>query len=85
MNDIDDLPDLDKMILKDFFSNYKNNENKIAIVDGFSTKSDALDILAKSLQNFELKDVKDEYCEEELSEKDLRRNQYKPKKSKSHK
>ena len=85
MNDIDDLPDLDKMILKDFFSNYKNNENKIAIVDGFSTKSDALDILAKSIQNFELKDIQDEYCEEEPSEKDLRRNQYKPKKSKSHK
>ena len=85
MNDIDDLPDLDKMILKDFFSNYKNNENKIAIVDGFSTKSDALDILAKSLQNFELKDIEDEYCEDELSEKDLRRSQYKPKKSKSHK
>ena len=85
MNDIDDLPDLDKMILKDFFSNYKNNENKIAIVDGFSTKSDALDILAKSLQNFELKDIEDEYCEDELSEKDLRRSQYKPEKSKSHK
>lgn len=85
MNDIDDLPDLDKMILKDFFSNYKNNENKIAIVDGFSNKNNALDILAKSIQNFELKDIQDECCEEEPSEKDLRRNQYKPKKSKSHK
>ena len=48
MNNVEDIPELDKLILKDFFSNYKNNENKIAIVDGFGDKYEAIHIIEKS-------------------------------------
>jgi len=52
-NDIDDIDDLDKMILKDFFSNYKNNENKVAVVDGFGDKQMALEIIDKAFGCFD--------------------------------
>ena len=46
--EITDIPELDKIILKDFFTNYKNNENKISIVDGFGCKNDAIQIIRHS-------------------------------------
>ena len=48
INDITDISNVDKLILKDFFSNYKNNENKISIVDGFKDKNEAIKIIEES-------------------------------------
>jgi inorganic pyrophosphatase len=36
------------MILKDFFANYKNNENKVTVIEGFGDRSMAIDIINKS-------------------------------------
>jgi inorganic pyrophosphatase len=49
INDIDNVPELDKLILKDFFSNYKNNEKKVVVVDGFDNKKKAIDIINESI------------------------------------
>jgi len=54
-NDITDVDEVKKLILKDFFSNYKNNENKIAIVDGFGDKNMAINIINKSKSAFKEK------------------------------
>ena len=48
INDIDDVSNVDKLILKDFFANYKNNENKVSIVDGFKNKNDAIKIIQEA-------------------------------------
>ncbi len=79
INDIGDIADLDKMILKDFFSNYKNNEQKISRVDGFSGVDDAWNIINKSLQEFNFKRMEIDNVEniENDEEKDCRRTQYK--------
>jgi inorganic pyrophosphatase len=53
-NSINDLQELDKLILKDFFSNYKNNENKVSIVDGFDSKEKALEIIYQAYQRFNI-------------------------------
>lgn len=79
MNDIGDIADLDKMILKDFFSNYKNNEQKISRVDGFGSIDDAWNIINKSVQEFDFKQVELENSlnlEDNETEKDSRRSQY---------
>ncbi len=52
INSINDIPELDKIILKDFFTNYKNNENKITIVDGFGDYNDAINIIEESKKSF---------------------------------
>lgn len=87
MSDISDMPDLDKMILKDFFSNYKNNENKVTRVDGFGNADDAWDIINRSIMSYEAKKEEDFDCTlEEETEKDQRRNQFqKSSKKKSNK
>lgn len=79
MSDIDDIPDLDKMILKDFFSNYKNNENKVTRVDGFAGKDEAWNIINKSITCYENKLEENTFnlTIEEDNEKDVRRSQYK--------
>ena len=79
MSDIDDIPDLDKMILKDFFSNYKNNENKVTRVDGFAAKDEAWNIINKSMTCHENKLEENTFnlTIEEDNEKDVRRSQYK--------
>lgn len=51
-NDVSDIQELDKLILKDFFSNYKNNENKIVLVEGFGDKKTAKEIIQKSIDRF---------------------------------
>ena len=51
-NDIDDIQELDKMILKDFFTNYKNNENKVVVVEGYGDKEMAYEIIQKSQARF---------------------------------
>jgi len=51
-NDIDDIQELDKMILKDFFTNYKNNEDKVVVVEGFGNKDMACEIIQKSHDRF---------------------------------
>lgn len=53
-NSINDLQELDKLILKDFFSNYKNNENKVSIVDGFDSKEKAIEIIYQAHQRFNI-------------------------------
>jgi len=53
-NSINDLQELDKLILKDFFSNYKNNENKVSIVDSFDSKEKALEIIYQAYQRFKI-------------------------------
>jgi inorganic pyrophosphatase len=52
INSINDIPELDKIILKDFFTNYKNNENKITIVDGFGDYNEAINIIEESKKVF---------------------------------
>lgn len=52
INDINDVSNVDKLILKDFFSNYKNNENKISIVNGFDDKNEAIKIIKDSLSAY---------------------------------
>lgn len=82
INDIQDIPDLDKLILKDFFSNYKNNENKVTKVDGFSNKEDAQEIIYKANQQFLYKeDEKNAYIEVD-EEREEKRNKYKSKQEK---
>ncbi len=87
ISEIDDVPEIDKMILKDFFSNYKNNENKVTLVDGFADRNEATDIIEKSKQRFDAKqeDESGIYVPEELNEKDQRREKYIDKKTKSKK
>jgi inorganic pyrophosphatase len=34
--------------LKDFFTNYKNNENKLTIVDGFGDYDEAIRVIEES-------------------------------------
>lgn len=80
MNNIDDIPEIDKMILKDFFSNYKNNENKITIVEGFADREQATGIIEKARQTFVAKKEENErelYVPEEEDEKTKRRESYK--------
>lgn len=48
INDITDVSNVDKLILRDFFSNYKNNENKISIVEEFQDKNEAIKIIQES-------------------------------------
>jgi inorganic pyrophosphatase len=48
INDIQDIREIDKLILKDFFANYKNNENKVTVIEGFGDRSMAIDIINKS-------------------------------------
>jgi inorganic pyrophosphatase len=52
INSINDIPELDKIILKDFFTNYKNNENKITIVDGFGDYDEAINVIEESKKCF---------------------------------
>jgi len=52
INDITDISNVDKLILKDFFANYKNNENKISIVDGFENKECAIQIIKNAQTEF---------------------------------
>ena len=52
INSINDIPELDKIILKDFFTNYKNNENKITVVDGFGNYDEAIRVIEESKQVF---------------------------------
>ena len=52
--DIGDVDEVKKMILKDFFSNYKNNENKVAVVDGFGDRKMALEIIDKSFEQYKI-------------------------------
>ena len=52
INSINDIPELDKIILKDFFTNYKNNENKITIVDGFGDSDEAINVIEESKNVF---------------------------------
>jgi len=87
ISEIDDVPEIDKMILKDFFSNYKNNENKVTFVDGFADKNEATNIIEKSKQRFDAKqeDESGIYVPEEVNEKDQRREKYNEKKTKSKK
>lgn len=87
ISEIDDVPEIDKMILKDFFSNYKNNENKVTLVDGFADKNEATNIIEKSKQRFDAKqeDESGIYVPEEVNEKDQRREKYNEKKTKSKK
>lgn len=59
INSINDIPELDKIILKDFFTNYKNNENKITIVDGFGDYNDAINVIEESKKCFLEKKVVD--------------------------
>lgn len=59
INDINDIQELDKMILKDFFSNYKNNENKVAVVDGFANKEQALKIIQAAADRFSSKKIQE--------------------------
>ena len=47
-----DDSELDKIILKDFFTNYKNNENKITVVDGFGDYDDAINVIKESKNAF---------------------------------
>lgn len=84
MSDIDDIPEIDKMILKDFFNNYKNNENKITFVEGFANRDQALEIIEKGKQKYEakLEEESQIFVPEELDEKSIRRENYKDKKSK---
>ena len=49
INDINNIPELDKLILKDFFSNYKNNDTKVVVVDGFDNRDKAIEIIQQSL------------------------------------
>lgn len=87
ISEIDDVPEIDKMILKDFFSNYKNNENKVTLVDGFADRNEATNIIEKSKQRFDAKqeDESGIYVPEEVNEKDQRREKYIDKKTKSKK
>lgn len=50
--EITDIPELDKIILKDFFTNYKNNENKITVVDGFGDYNEAIRVIEESKNSF---------------------------------
>jgi len=59
INSINDIPELDKIILKDFFTNYKNNENKITIVDGFGDYNEAINVIEESKRVFLEKKVVD--------------------------
>lgn len=52
INSINDIPELDKIILKDFFKNYKNNENKITVIDGFGDYDDAINVIEESKKAF---------------------------------
>ena len=52
INSINDIPELDKIILKDFFTNYKNNENKITVVDGFGDYNEAIRVIEESKNSF---------------------------------
>jgi inorganic pyrophosphatase len=59
INSINDIPELDKIILKDFFTNYKNNENKMTIVDAFGDYDEAINVIEESKRVFLEKKVVD--------------------------
>jgi len=59
INSINDIPELDKIILKDFFTNYKNNENKISIVDGFGDYNEAIIAIEHSQNCFKINKIKE--------------------------
>ena len=49
---IEELKEIDKLILKDFFQNYKNNESKVTVVDGFADKKEAIKIIKQTQEAF---------------------------------
>ena len=82
MTDITDLPEIDKLILKDFFSNYKNNEQKVTSVTGFLDRNEASDIINRSVQKYQDKQDQNNFnCEEDDddNEKSYRRSSFKEK------
>jgi len=85
IDDISEMSDIDKLILKDFFSNYKNNENKVTRVDGFANKDVANEIIYRSSQAYLSKQDELNYQPEQDDEKELRRAKYKEKQSKNKK
>ncbi len=85
IDDISEMSDIDKLILKDFFSNYKNNENKVTRVDGFANKDVANEIIYRSSQAYLTKQDELNYQPEQDDEKELRRAKYKEKQSKNKK
>ena len=85
IDNISEMSDIDKLILKDFFSNYKNNENKVTRVDGFANKDVANEIIYRSSQAYLSKQDELNYQPEQDDEKELRRAKYKEKQSKNKK
>ena len=49
---IEELKEIDKLILKDFFQNYKNNESKVTVVDGFADKKEAIKIIKQTQEAY---------------------------------
>jgi inorganic pyrophosphatase len=55
LNEMDELPENFKMELKHFFMNYKTLSGKEVLVDQFRSKQDALQIIEKSIVNYQTK------------------------------
>ena len=50
INDIDDISNVKKEIITDFFTNYKNNyKNKVSMVEKWGNKDEAIKIIEKSI------------------------------------
>ena len=54
-NDITDLTDYEKLVLKDFFENYTVLEGKKVIIDGFLNKNIAFDKILRSIELYNQK------------------------------
>lgn len=52
IHEIGELPEYFKVELKHFFENYKTLENKKVVVDEFQSKTKALEIILKSVENY---------------------------------